>query len=222
MVDNSVVVGTKQSSYEYLNNTVTIPLGEIFTDRVKFCIAPTSRGNYSPDAYVRFKLDGEKTVLQPIGSANYTVTDVSIWTAPLISLPSIFVDGNAAGMSEVIVYDKGKELGRTKALADGYWSLRADLAQCSNLSIHEIQAKVTSPSGLVRHTEMRPVEYNQRSIQAKDVDMRFYNNGAARTVWVDFDLEHVKANVKSYSFAPQIEFVFTANLTIVPMWYTVA
>ena len=213
MVDNSVVVGTKQSSYEYLNNSVTIPLGENFTDRVKFCIAPTSRGNYSPDAYVRFKLDGEKTVLQPIGSANYTVTDVSIWTAPLISLPSIFVDGNAAGMSEVIVYDKGKELGRTKALADGYWSLRADLTQCTNLSIHEIQAKVTSPSGLVRHTEMRPVEYNQRSIQAKDVDMRFYNNGAARTVWVDFDLEHVKANVKSYSFAPQIEFVFTANLT---------
>ena len=212
MVENSVVVGNRQSSYEYRDNTVTIPLGENFTDRVKFCIAPTSRGNYSPDAYVRFKLDGNQ-VLQPIGSVNYTVTDVSIWTAPLISLPSIFVDGNAAAMSDIIVYDNGKELGSTKALADGYWSLTAILPHCTNLSIHEIQAKVTSPSGLVRQTEMRPVEYNQLSIQAKDVDMRFYNSGAGRTVWVDFDLEHVKANVKSYSFIPNTEFVFTANLT---------
>ena len=212
MVENSVVVGNRQSSYEYRDNTVTIQLGDNFTDRVKFCIAPTSRGNYSPDAYVRFKLDGN-LVLQPIGSVNYTVTDVSIWTAPLISLPSIFVDGNAAAMSDIIVYDRGKELGSTKALADGYWSLTANLTDCANLSIHEIQAKVTSPSGLVRQTEMRPVEYNQRSIQAKDVDMRFYNPGAGRTVWVDFDLEHVKANVKSYSFVPNTEFVFTANLT---------
>ena len=212
MVENSVVVGNRQSSYEYRNNTVTVPLGENFTDRVKFCIAPSSRGNYSPDAYVRFKLD-DQTILQPIGSVNYTVTDVSIWTAPLISLPIIFVDGNAAGMSEVVVYDKGKELGRTKALADGYWSITANLTNCTNLSIHEIQAEVTSPSGLVRKTEMRPVEYNQAGIQAKDVDMRFYNPGAGRTVWVDFDLEHVKANVKSYSFVPNTEFVFTANLT---------
>ena len=213
MVENSMVVGNRQNSYEYKNNSVTVPLGDNFTDRVKFCIAPSSRGNYSPDAYVRFTLDGEKTVLQPIGSVNYTVTDVSIWTAPLISLPSIFVDGNAAGMSEVIVYDRGKELGRTKALADGYWSFTANLTDCTNLSIHEIQATVTSPSGLVRQTEMRPVEYNQAGVQAKDVDMRFYNSLAARTVWVDFDLEHVKANVKSYSFVPNTEFVFTANLT---------
>ncbi|MCR5850152.1 MAG: chitobiase/beta-hexosaminidase C-terminal domain-containing protein [Bacteroidaceae bacterium] len=211
MVESSVVVGNRQGSYEYKDNTVTVQLGENFTDRVKFCIAPTSRGNYSPDAYVRFELDGTKTVLQPIGSVNYTVTDVSIWTAPLISLPSIFVDGNAAGMSEVIIYDKGKELGRTKALADGYWSFTANLTHCVNLSIHEIQAKVTSPSGLVRQTEMRPVEYNEAGVQAKDVDMRFY--GPGRTVWVDFDLEHVKANVKSYSFVPNTEFVFTANLT---------
>ncbi len=213
MVEGSVVVAGRQSSYEYRDGSVTVPLGDNFTDRVKFCITPTSRGNYSPDAYVRFKLDGERTVLQPIGSVSYTVTDVSIWTSPLISLPSIFVDGNAAAMSEVVVYDKGKELGRTKALADGYWSLRANLASCTNLSIHEIQAKVTSPSGLVRQTEMRPVEYNERSVQAKDVDMRFYNAPAHRTVWVGFDLEHVRANVKSYSFVPGTEFVFTANLT---------
>ena len=212
IVENSVVVGNRQSSYEYRDNAITIPLGENFTDRVKFCIAPTSRGNYSPDAYVRFKLDGNQ-MLQPIGSVNYTVTDVSIWTAPLISLPSIFVDGNAAAMSDIIVYDRGKELGSTKALADGYWSLTANLTDCANLSIHEIQAKVTSPSGLVRQTEMRPVEYNQAGVQAKDVDMRFYNPGAGRTVWVGFDLEHVKANVKSYSFVPNTEFVFTANLT---------
>ena len=214
MVENSAILGNSLTPYEYRDNTVTIPLGENWTDRVKFCIVPSERGNFMPSAFVRFNLKG-KTILQPIGSAAYTVTDMTIWSAPLISLPTISVDGNAAGQSQVVVYDGQKVIGTTKALADGYWSLQADLGQCHNMSIHEIWAEVTAPSGFTAQTETRFVEYNERSIQAKTVEMSFYNNliGVNRTIWVGFDLEHIKASSPSYMFAGGTDFVFTADLT---------
>ena len=146
MVEKSVIVGNNLSTYEYRDNTVTIPMGENYTDRVKFCIVPSTRGNYTPNAFVRFSLNG-KTIMQPIGSAAYTVTDVTIWSAPLISLPTISIDGNAPGQSQVVVYDGQTVIGTTKALADGYWSLQTELKNCMNLSIHEIWAEITAPSG---------------------------------------------------------------------------
>ena len=214
MVENSVIVGNTLSSYEYRDNTVTIPLGENYTDRAKFCIVPSERGNYSPDAFVRFELDG-KTIQQPIGSARYTVTDLTIWTPSLISLPTISIDGNAAAQSQITVYDGETVIGTTKALSDGYWSLQTELKNPRNLSIHQIHAEVVSPSGFTQSTETRTVEYNVASIQAKDVEMTFWNGniGVHRTIWVGFDLEHVKASSKSYMFAGGTEFVFTANLT---------
>lgn len=214
MVEKSVIVGNNLSTYEYRDNTVTIPMGDNYTDRVKFCIVPSERGNFTPNAFVRFKLD-DKTILQPIGNAAYTVTDITIWSAPLISLPTISIDGNAPSQSQVVVYDGQTVIGTTKALADGYWSLQTELKNCTNLSMHEIWAQVTAPSGFTDRTETRFVEYNEGSVQAKAVEMTFYNGlpGVNRTIWVEFDLEHIKASSKSYMFAGGTDFVFTANLT---------
>lgn len=214
MVEKSVIVGNNLQAYEYRDNMVTIPMGDNYTDRVKFCIVPSERGNFTPNAFVRFKLD-DRTILQPIGNAAYTVTDITVWSAPLISLPAISIDGNAPGMSQIVVYDGQTVIGTTKALADGYWSLQTELKNCTNLSIHEIWADVTAPSGFNDRTETRFVEYNERSIQARNVEMSFYNGlpGVNRTIWVNFDLEHIKASSPSYMFAGGTDFVFTANLT---------
>lgn len=213
MVENSAILGNALTSYEYRDNTVTVPLGEDFTQRVKFCIVPTHRGNFTPNAFVRFKLDG-KTIMQPIGSVAYTVTDVTIWSAPLISTPEIFVDGNASAQAQIEVYDGSSLIGTTKALSDGYWSLQTTLKNCTNLSMHELHAKVTSQSGLVQNSEICLVEYNERSIQAKNVEMSFWNGmiGVNRTIWLNWDLEHIRTSSKSYQFT-STEFVFTANLT---------
>ena len=130
-------------------------------------------------------------------------------------MPTISIDGNAPGQSQVVVYDGQTVIGTTKALADGYWSLQTELKNCMNLSIHEIWAEVTAPSGFKDQTETRFVEYNERSIQAKTVEMSFYNGlpGVNRTIWVGFDLEHIKASSPSYMFAGGTDFVFTADLT---------
>jgi len=214
MVDGSLIRGKSIANYTYENHTVTIPMTGNYTDRVKFCIIPTKRGNYTPTAYVQFTLDG-KTVKQPIGSAAYTVTDITMWTPKLISTPTLFIQGNAPSMSNVLVYADGFLIGETKALADGYWQLESNIYNVTNLSMHEISAEITTTSGIKMTTESRFVEYNKSGIQAKSVEMSFFNNLAAvqRTIFVGFDLERYKTTSSSYMFQAGTEFVFTADLT---------
>ncbi|MCR5680415.1 MAG: chitobiase/beta-hexosaminidase C-terminal domain-containing protein [Prevotella sp.] len=206
---NGVLV--REASGEH---SLTVQLGNNYADGVKFCIVPMMRGNFSPTAYVRFKLD-DQTILQPIGTTTFTVNDVTMWTPSLVSLPSIFVNGNAPAFSEITIYDGDWPVGYTQALADGYWQTEVDLWYPVNLSVHPLQAIITTKEGLELHTEQRLVEYNERSIQAKNVEMSFYNplTNVGRTIYVNFDLEHTTVNQPSYMFASGVEFVFTANLT---------
>ena len=75
-VENSVMVGSKVSSYTIDGNRLTVPLSR-YSDEVKFCVIPTDGGDYAPNAFASFTMAGEE-ILQPIGSANYTVKDLSI------------------------------------------------------------------------------------------------------------------------------------------------
>lgn len=199
----------RQASGEH---TLTVQMSGNYSERVKFCIVPLMRGNYTPTAYVRFKYDGQ-TITQPIGSPAYTVNDVTIWTPSLISTADLHVDGNAPALSNVSVYDGYHLIGTTQALSDGYWSLETEIVNPVNLSMHQIRAEIETQEGYKLYSERRFVEYNEKSIQAKDVEMNFFHSGLNRTVIVKFDLEHSKANVKSYQYAPGNEFVFFANLT---------
>lgn len=193
-------------------HSLTIQMGDNYSERVKFCIVPLKRGNFTPTAYVRFKLGG-KTIVQPIGSATFTVNDVTIWTPSLVSEPYVHIDGNAPGFSEVTIWSDYGPIGYTEALADGYWSAECMLIGTTNLSMHQIYATIETKEGYQLVSERRFVEYNISSIQAKEVEMSFFNNSLNRTVVVNFDLEHSKASQPSYSFQGNTEFVFTANLT---------
>nr|MCR4921083.1 chitobiase/beta-hexosaminidase C-terminal domain-containing protein [Bacteroidaceae bacterium] len=211
------VAGESQFQYEKQSETdhsLTVQFGQTYTDRVKFCIVPIERGNYTTTAYVRFNLDG-RTITQPIGTAAFTVNDVTMWTPAIVSLPDVFVNGNAPAFSDVEIYDDWRLVGFAKALADGYWQTECSLWGATNLSVHPLQARIVTPLGIEMKTETRFVEYNELSIQAKDVDMRFFNPlpGVGRTVAVRFDLEHTTTDQPSYQFASGVEFVFTANLT---------
>ncbi len=214
-VDGSLIVGkgiASPSQYQYDDHALTVQMGDSYTERVKFCVVPLVRGNFTPTAYVRFKLN-DKTILQPIGTAAFTVNDVTMWTPALVSKPELFINGNAPAFSDINIYDGWHLIGSAKALADGYWQLSCNLYEPTNLSVHPIKAEITTQEGNVLQSESRLVEYNELSIQAKTVDMRFYNNLVERTVFVDFDLEHTTTNQPSYMFMPDVEFVFTADLT---------
>ena len=66
-VENSAMTGSNIASYTLDNNRLTIPLHN-YTELVRFCVIPTASGEYIPNAFVQFTLNG-KEILQPIGAA---------------------------------------------------------------------------------------------------------------------------------------------------------
>ena len=220
-VEGSLMQGGKLIDEEHADmishadGKTTVLLGDDYvniTKLIKYCVIPTEYGNYNINPYITFQLDDE-TITQPIGTASFTANALTIWAPALVSTNMIHIDGNAPRNSRVEVYDNGFWIGETTSNSAGYWSLDTWLYVPYNMSMHSLYGKVYTSDEQTYTTEYRFVEYNEDAIQAKTVDMTFFNPLVNRTIDVLFDLERSKASVNSYSFASGVEFVFTADLT---------
>lgn len=210
-VENSVMVGNNTSSYTLQNNRITIPMAR-YSDRVRFCVIPTLGGEYAPSALAQFDIDDE-TITQPIGSANYTVKDLSISVPTTVAKTTIPVSGTAVGVSTVEIYDGDALIGQTTSLANGTWSTTCELNEPYNLSEHAIYAKVMTKTGMSLKTETKKCGYDCNVIEAKTVTMSFYNNWLHKNVEVVFDLQNQSVNATSYMFYTTTDITFAANLT---------
>ena len=210
-VENSVMVGTGISSYMLDGNRLTIPL-ERYTDQVRFCIIPTTGGDYAPNAFAQFTIDG-KEVLQPIGSAHYTIKDLSINVPSTAAKTTIPISGTALGNSTIQIYDNDVLIGETTSLANGVWSTTCELDAPYNLSRHKIYAKVTDKQGLKLQSETRECVYDMNAIEVKTVTMLFYNGWLKKNVEVVFDFENNKTSDTSYMFYTGTDITFVADLT---------
>lgn len=212
-VDNSVMVGSSVAFYELNGRTLTIPLeNNVASDRVRFCIIPTVSGKFAPNAMVAFNLK-DKKVEQPIGSARYTVRDLSINVPDETNTPDIVVSGVAAGGADITLYADNEVVGTTRALANGYWSMETSLPSPYNLQEFDLFAKVVTKAGLEVQTDTKPCIYNKDKIVAKTVEMSFYNGWLRRNISLTFDLEKKRASENSYMFYNSTNFTFTANLS---------
>ena len=210
-VENSVMVGNSTSSYTLNGKRITIPMTR-YTDRVRFCIIPTLGGEYAPSAFAQFDLNGE-TVMQPIGSANYTAKDLSISVPSIVDKTSIPVSGTAIGTSSVEIYDNGVLIGQTTSLANGTWATTCELNEPYNLSIHGIYAKVTTKQALELQSEMVSCQYDMNAIKPKTVTMSFYNSWLRNNVYVVFDFSNYSTSTSSYMFYKGTDITFMADLT---------
>lgn len=210
-VENSVMVGNSTSSYTLNGARLTIPMAR-YTDRVRFCVIPMLGGEYAPSAFAQFDLNGE-TVLQPIGSANYTAKDLSISVPSTVAKTAIPVSGTAVGKCDIEIYDNGVLIGQTTSIANGTWATTCELNDPYNLSRHQIYAKVTTKTGMSLISEIQSCTYNKDDIFAKTVDMTFYNAWMRKNITVTFDLENKTSDATSYSFYHETDFTFAANLS---------
>ncbi len=199
-VENSVMVGNSTSSYTLNGNRITIPMTH-YTDRVRFCVIPTAGGDYAPNAFAQFDING-KTVTQPIGSANYTVQDLFISAPSTVAKTTIPVSGTAIGASNVEIYDNGVLIGQTTSLANGTWATTCELNEPYNLSHHQIQAKVTTKAGMELISETKEVMYDVNMIVAEKVTMLYYNPEYVGQYNIVFDLINKTVTPKSYYFFP--------------------
>lgn len=199
-VENSVMVGNSTSSYTLNGHQITIPMAR-YTDRVRFCIIPTLGGEYAPNAFVQFDING-KTVTQPIGSSNYTAKDLSISVPSTVAKTAIPISGTATGTSSVEIYDNDVLIGQTTSMANGTWATTCELNEPYNLSRHQIYAKVTTKVGQGLISETKQVMYDVNMIVPEKVTMLYYNPEYVGQYNIVFDLINRTVSPKSYYFFP--------------------
>lgn len=211
MVDGSLMIGSAVSYYQLNGRTITVPLDNShITDRVRFCVIPTQSGTFAPNASVAFRLKG-KDMVQPIGSAQYAVQDVSIRVPERTRTREIVVSGVAQSRAEVSIYDGTELIGSTKALANGYWSASCLIASAYNLTDHDISAKIVTSNGMEMATETKTCTYDEQYTEVKSVAMSFYTLGQNNTITWNFANNTTDAS--SYSFAGDALFTFVVAFT---------
>ena len=186
-----------------------------YSDEVKFCVIPTDGGDYAPNAFASFTMAGEE-ILQPIGSANYTVKDLSITVPSTVAKTTIPVNGTAKGNSTVQIYDNGVLIGETTSLANGVWSTTCELNEPYNPSTHEIYAKIVTPQGMELQSEVVSILYDMNMIEVSTVTMinvshRVGDYYEERTV---FDFQNPPVSIPAYWYWPDYPgFTFLIDFT---------
>jgi len=216
-VNNSVMIGTAIAAYVRDGNQIIIPLNGNYTDQIRFCITPTIGGTYTPSAFVKFD-SNNKTVTQPIGSASFTATDMSITVPNQTAKKTNPISGTAPAFSTVSIYDGTTLIGQTTAFATGTWMTSCELFEAYNLTTHEISAKIHTPAGITIQTETQKVEYNISLVEVKTVTMINTAHGPESLNLKEyntvFDFQHPSATMPPYWYWPSYpDFTFKIDFT---------
>lgn len=207
MVDNSVMVGSDVAFYELNGNTLTIPLdNNVSSDRVRFCVIPTTSGSFAPNATVAFKL-GDKSVSQPMGSVAYDVESVAIKVPEITSDSIVTIQGLCVANADVEIYDGNVLIGKTKSLANGFWTQECLLYDTFDASYHHIYA-VIKKNDAVYETENKLLSYTKNEIDVLKTTM-LYNSAE-----IVFDYRQNTTAPTYYSYAPsQTTFTFLTEFS---------
>ena len=214
-VENSMMIGSKLAIYEKENNTVSVKVGGNQVDRVRFCVVPTGKGKYAPNAYVRFIIGGKK-ITQPIGNVNYEVKNHTINLPSVVCKQELKISGNATGQSKVEVYDGQQIIGTAESLPNGVWRADCKLYNPYNMSKHEIYAKIITKEGLEMQTETKECIYDINAVEVSKVTM--YNTshrvGGAYEEKTVFDFLNPATSIPAYWYWPDYpDFTFTIDFT---------
>lgn len=215
-VENSVMVGNNIGNYTLNGNRLTIPMAK-YTDRVRFCVIPTEGKDYVSTGFVEFDLNG-RTILQPIGTAQFTAKNLSIMVPSVTADTKFPVSGTANGASEVEIYDGNTLIGKTKSLANGSWATTCQLVEPYNLSAHNIHAKAITKSGLELSSESVNLTYDRNAIKVSKVTMyhwnREINNWTGRMEISEFDFLNPSTTPTQWTvYYPDKKFTYTIEFT---------
>lgn len=211
-VENSAMVGNTTGSYIINGHRIVIPVAK-YSERVRFCVTPTLGGEYAPSAFAQFDLDG-KTITQPIGSANYSVKDLTISVPSTVAKTTIPVSGTAIGVSHVEIYDNDVLIGETTSKANGIWVATCELNDAYNLSRHQLYAKVTTKQGLELVTDNVSCVYDMNAIQVSVVKMYHDNPELHKTYELTFDFLNPSDKEENYIYyIYNKKFTFTIDFT---------
>ncbi|MBO7545446.1 MAG: chitobiase/beta-hexosaminidase C-terminal domain-containing protein [Paludibacteraceae bacterium] len=212
LVDNAVTVGSHLSTnYTTEGQRIIIPV-ENLSELVRFCVIPTVSGEYQPSAYVQFS-HHNRTIMQPIGSAFYMVEDASISVMINYNDMQFVVSGQSMPASEVKVYDGETMIGNTTVNPSGAWNTTCDIPNAYNLSVHDIYAVMTTPSGLNLTTQVQEAKIVVTDIRPESVSMTFHNAYSRQNIVVVWNYLTGKTSSRSYSFYTETNFTFKVRFS---------
>lgn len=205
-VENSVMYGSNLISYTISNNTLTIPL-ENYSDRVRFCVIPTSNGVNIASASISFDYK-KKRITQPIGAAAYLTKGLSIVVPQKVASTKVTVSGVAPRKSTISVYDSGVLVGRTNSTAATSWNCLIELNKPYDYSYHTIYATIVDETGNHYQSESRTIEYSKQSVEVSNIKMIYQGYE------INFDMRNGVNSSSYYSYVPGVgSFTFVADFT---------
>ena len=203
-VENSVMLGNNLAPYTLNGRRVTVPVENIM-ERMRFCVIPTKKGNYTPNAFAQFDLNGG-TITQPIGMAPFSAKDISLYVPRTTSTETITVSGLGFRSSKVDIYDGDVLIGETIAKGNGKWSARCTLNNPVYLSMHDLKATITTKDGIEITSETQSCYYDKNAITVKKVLMYHSNQE------IVFDFQNLSDMIDRYRYYAG-KYTFTIDLT---------
>ena len=216
-VEQSVIVGTSLIPYTYEGRRLSVPLSADY-DLVRFCVLPKTDGKIWICGNTQFSYDG-KVMTEPVGAAVFDVkaNENMSFTVPATTADDFFyASGITNPVSTVKIYVDGVLNAQTTASANGYWSAKCQLVRPSNLSSHQVQAIVETPSGETVSSNVKTILYDQQAIVTEFVTMSHYNPEAYKTFEVVFGFNTEPSTNPSYTvYWPKPDFTFSVKLNTV-------
>ena len=231
LVDNSIIIGKKQASYQYNSSTrdITINWPDIETDSViRFCIVPQQPGEYRGEASLYYTLDGEEHA-DPLLSSVLTAVSAVINVPEVVNTPRFKVSGKSAASYDasysraggpfhvsygrandwnqmppydVQVYDGDQIIGNAYINSNGEWDTWVTLKEPTALSHHTIWASVIR-NGVGVETERKEVVYDSTAVVPKTLTMSYFNHHPVHLeqMTVVFDYINDVATPSHYGFS---------------------
>ena len=201
MVEHSAIANRQDVVYTINDNQITMSLTkEQWMGEVRFCVTPLMSQNYVITAKAQFNVDGQ--ILQPIGTAQFEATGLSLNVPNLTTVTKIDVSGFAQRYSDISIYDNEVFVGKAFSMADGSWTANIELHNPYAHSFHNIYVKTITEHGLELKSETKQVEYDINASIPERVTMLYYNPEFDENYNIVFNLINGVTTPSTYFYFP--------------------
>lgn len=173
---------------------------------IRFYVSASDAGQYRLNTYISFE-NGGRAVMQPVGTAEFTATELSLNAAEKTGSKTAAVSGSSLPGSLVRVYDNNVPVAAVMANSAGLWSVRFDLVNPGSYSRHNIYAEIASVYGVKYRTAVHVMTYDDNYCDLKRITMV---HSGSEVIIEPFE---TGVGTLSYSYNPTASFSFKAEFT---------
>ncbi|KAK8836090.1 hypothetical protein M9Y10_040047 [Tritrichomonas musculus] len=204
-VQGSLIINQKLASFSLIDNKMVIPtLNEI--ESFRFCLIPQIGGKYIISPFIEFEYEN-KTIIQPINSAEIEADDMNFYVPKETSKKAIDIYGNAAFNSQIIAYDNDLIVGQTKSDINGDWMINMELVNPSTYSNHKIFIKIVVSKDIEIKSDVHFLTYNFHYIDVSNIIILTKKNK------MNYDYPYPKEKLYYTAFPGKNSITFLVNFT---------